>query len=351
MKDVKRLKVIECRGTPYEIGQQWGEACRDSIRLGLENTLMGINLLYNSSREEITSKAMRFLPLVKDFDPYLLEIMQGQARGAGLKFEEVLLQKCSFELSFYYNSITPMCTSLAATGEATESGQTLLGQTIDWFPGTPLDLLKLHHSDGLVQYVLSLANSSEYTLSSAGMGICANATIDQNYTFSLPLGCYMPKVMRQRNVQDGIAVLKQAAHGLGYYHLADTSGQMMGIESVHDDFEILFPKNGLLLHSNHYITERFKKGDTAPLIAPDSYHRLDRITTLADKHYGRINLEIATEMLSDHDAYPKSICSHVDPQSQFPSATLASYIMVPGEGAIYIAAGNPCEYEYIRYTL
>lgn len=351
MKNSKQLKVIECRGSAYEIGQQWGEACRDSILQGFENTLMGINLMYTASREDIASKAMRFLPLVQDFDPYLIEILQGQARGARLKFEEVLAQKCSFELSFYYNSITPMCTSFAATGTATESGQTILGQTIDWLPGTPIDLLKIHHSDGLVQYVLSLANSSEYSISSAGLGICANATIDNNYTFSLPLGCYMPKVMRQRSVQDGIDVLKQAARGLGYYHMADAYGQMMGIESVHNDLEILLPKNDLLLHANHYITERFKKGDTAPLIAPDSYHRLDRITTLAHQNYGKINLKTATDMLSDHDAYPKSICSHVDPKSQFPSATLASYIMVPGEGSMYIAAGNPCEYEYVRYTL
>ena len=351
MKNAKQLKVVECRGTPYEIGQQWGEACRDSILQGLENSTMGMSLIYHASREEITSKAMRFLPLVQDFDPYQVEIMKGQARGAGVKFEEVFVQKCSFELSFYYNNITSMCTSFAATGNATESGQTLLGQTIDWFPGTPIDLLKIHHSDGLVQFVISLANSSEYAISSAGMGICANATVSQNYTFSIPLGCYMPKVMRQRNVQDGIAILKQVARGLGYYHLADANGQMMGIESVHDDYQVILPQNGLLLHSNHYITERFKKGDTASLIAPDSYYRLDRITALAHQYYGKINLQIAMEMLSDHDAYPKSICSHIDPQSQFPSQTLASYIMLPGEGAVYIAAGNPCEYEYVRYSL
>lgn len=350
MKNAKQLKVIECRGTPYEIGQQWGEACRDSILQGLENSLMGMTLLYNASREEVTSKAMRFLPLVQDFDPYLLEIMRGQAQGAGIKFEEVFTQKCSFELSFYYNNLPSMCTSFAAAGTATENGQTLLGQTIDWFPGTPIDLLKIHHSDGLVQFVLSLANSSEYTFSSAGMGICANATVAQDYSFNLPLGCYMPKVMRQRNVQDGIEILKQAAHGLGYYHLADASEEIMGIESIHNDFEIIHPKNGLLLHSNHYITERFKKGDMAPVIMPDSYHRLNRITTLADQHYGKINLEIAMEILSDHDSYPKSICSHVDPQSQFPSETLASYIMVPGEGAIYVAYGNPCEQDYVRYS-
>lgn len=351
MKNAKQLKVIECRGTPYEIGQQWGEACRDSILQGLENSTMGMSLIYNASREEIFSKAMQFLPLVQEFDPYLIEIMQGQARGAGIKFEEVFVQKCSFELSFYYNNLPSMCTSFAATGIAAEIGQTLLGQTIDWFPGTPIDLLKIHHSDGLVQFIISLANSSEYAISSAGMGICANATIGQNYAFSVPLGCYMPKVMRQRTVQDGIEILKQVARGLGYYHLADANGQMMGIESVHDDYQVILPENGLLLHSNHYITERFKEGDAAHLYMPDSYHRLDRITALAHQYYGKINLEIAMDMLSDHDAYPKSICSHIDPQSQLPSETLAAYIMVPGESAIYIAAGNPCEYDYVRYSL
>lgn len=63
MKKARQLEVIECRGTPYEIGQQWGEACRDSILQGLENCLMGMNLVYNASREEVISRAMRFLPL------------------------------------------------------------------------------------------------------------------------------------------------------------------------------------------------------------------------------------------------------------------------------------------------
>jgi len=55
------------------------------------------------------------------------------------------------------------------------------------------------------------------------------------------------------------------------------------------------------------------------------------------------------DILADHDHHPHSICRHIDPTAPISSTTLASFIMAPAEGAIYIAAGHPCEYEYVRY--
>jgi isopenicillin-N N-acyltransferase-like protein len=155
--------------------------------------------------------------------------------------------------------------------------------------------------------------------------------------------------MRQKNIEDSLAILKQVARGLGYYHLADMNGHISGIESVHDDFEILNPERGLLLHSNHYVTERFEAVDTAPELQPDSYQRLDRIQSFMNQHYGNINVDIAMEILADHDHHPNSICRHVDTTVPVSSETLASFIMVPEEQSIYIAAGHPCECEYVRY--
>ena len=179
--------------------------------------------------------------------------------------------------------------------------------------------------------------------------MCALATIGRDYSFNIPVGCYLPKVMRENSIHDAMDVLKQVSRGLGYYHLADINGHMSGIESIHDDFELLYPERDMLLHSNHYLTERFKGVDTAPQLQPDSYHRLDRIRTLMDQHYGHMNTEIVMKIMADHDRHPNSICRHVDPAVPISSTTLASFIMVPAEGAIYIAAGNPCEYEFVRY--
>lgn len=92
-----------------------------------------------------------------------------------------------------------------------------------------------------------------------------------------------------------------------------------------------------------------KEEDTAAQLQPDSYHRLDRIRSLIDEHYGHINIDIIKNILVDHDKYPYSICRHLDDKVQVSSKTLASFIMIPEEGVIYIAAGNPCEYDYIKY--
>lgn len=351
MKKAKRYNLIECAGAPYEIGRQWGEGCKESILKASEICFNGMMFAYKASKEDVIVRAMRLFPLVQEFDPYLVEIMQGQAAGAGISFEEIFAQKCTFELGFYYSSMSAMCTSFAATGKATAGGQTLLGQTIDWFPGTPIDLIKVHHANGPVQLVVSIASTMEYTLSSVGFGICANATIGKNYAFNMPLGGYIPRVMRQKNIDDAMDLLKQAARGLGYYHLADSRGRMLGIESVSNNFTIINPEKDVLVHSNHYLTEGYKKGDMASELIPDSFSRLERIRSLVDRHYGSITPETAMEIMADHDNYPHSICSHVDPNSPYPSETLASFIMVPAEGVIYATCGNPCECEYSRYEL
>jgi isopenicillin-N N-acyltransferase like protein len=349
MKNAKEFKLIECRGTPYEIGWQWGEGCKESILKISENIGNAMASYYQASKEEVVSQARKFLPAVQKFDPYLLEIMRGQADATGLSLEEIFTEKCFNELSFYYNNISGLCTSFAATGKATQDGKTILGQNLDFLPGTPIDLLKIHHANGLVQFILSFSNSSEITFSSAGIGICANATIGQDYSFNIPVGCYLPRVMREKNILDAMDILKQVARGLGYYHLADINGHMSGIESTHNDYELLYPERDMLLHSNHYLTERFKGVDTAPQLQPDSYHRLDRIRSLVGQHYGRINVEIVMKILADHDHHPNSICRHTDPTVPISSTTLASFIMVPVEGIIYVAAGCPCENQYVRY--
>jgi hypothetical protein len=72
----------------------------------------------------------------------------------------------------------------------------------------------------------------------------------KGYSFNIPVACSLPRVMREKNIHDAMGILKQTARGLGYYHLADINGHMSGIESIHNDFELLYPERDMLLHSN-----------------------------------------------------------------------------------------------------
>jgi isopenicillin-N N-acyltransferase-like protein len=355
LKEAKEFMVVECKGTPYEIGRQYGAACRDNILKSLEMNFGALIHGQQATKEEIITNALKFVPNVKSFDPDIIEFITGQADGAGISFEEAFSLRCMLELGLYYKQIIGLCTSFAATGEATAEGKAILGQNIDWIAGFPMDLLKFEYKNGVKQLVLSLGGIVEYTLNSHGIGMCANSIFNpvEEYYIGIPVGCYLPKAMRQQKIGDALGILCLAARGIGYYHLASAQGDIVGVESVLDDFNVLHPERDMLVHSNHYFTDRFKKGDWAYVVLPDSYLRSTRIKRLMDKHYGSITPQVMMELLSDHNNHPSSICRHVDNDKppQFRSETLASYIMVPEDQVMYIAYGNPCQYEYVEYKL
>ena len=54
--------------------------------------------------------------------------------------------------------------------------------------------------------------------------------------------------------------------------------------------------------------------------------------------------------MTDHNDYPRSICKHMDQQVQL-GETLAAVIMVPEEGVLYATCGQPCQNEYVKYSL
>jgi isopenicillin-N N-acyltransferase-like protein len=353
MKNARKLNVVECEGSPREIGRQYGDSCRENLNNSLEKAFAGFQFVYQAGKDKIITNAMKFLPLVKDFDPYFIEIMEGMAEGAGISFEEVFTLRSSMELTFHYNTINGLCTSFAVSGKHTRDGKTILGQNIDWQPDTTLDLLKIHHQNGSVQLALCIGGFVEYVLSSAGFGMCANATFGTDFKMNLPLGCYLPKAMRQKSLPEAMEVLKQSARGLGYYHLAAKDGEIQGIESVSDDYEIMHPDQNVMVHANHYLTERFMDKDLVNMVIPDSIHRVERMRSLIKANLVDINPELMMKFMSDHDREPNSICRHVDMSKppQFHSETIGSFIMVPEDGLMYIAYGNPCETEYIKYSL
>jgi isopenicillin-N N-acyltransferase-like protein len=57
--------------------------------------------------------------------------------------------------------------------------------------------------------------------------------------------------------------------------------------------------------------------------------------------------------LEDHEGRPNSVCRHVDPAIPAVFATLsrASWVAVPAEGRLFVAAGPPCEYGFAEYVL
>jgi isopenicillin-N N-acyltransferase-like protein len=356
MQNAIRLKPVECGGAPYEIGKQWGEGCRENLQKSLAMLYAGVEHgPFRADKGNVWDAAVRFLGAVRNFDPYGFEMLRGQAEGAGMVLEEALALQCTLEIAFNYGKITGLCTSFAAAGKATQGGRAILGQNVDWHPASTLDLLRIRHDSGIREFVLCLSGSPYYHLNSAGIGNVANLTLGPlgDMRQQVPLTFYISRAMRQPRIGFALAILRRQARGLAYFHLADSAGSMTGIEAVADDVNLILPEKDVLVHANHYETERFKAADWTTQLIPDTCARAGRMRELIESAYGRITPEIMMEILADHEGHPNSICRHVDPAKppELASTSRASFVMVPAEGLMYIAAGPPCEFQFMEYRL
>jgi isopenicillin-N N-acyltransferase-like protein len=356
VKKRKRLEVIECSGTAYEIGYQFGQATKKNIVKSVDALVARVNCFEKASKEEILGNAGKYVSLVESFDPELIEMLKGQAEGAGITFDEVFTLRCWFELRFYYRQLTTMCTAFAITGKATRGGKTIIGQNFDAQVGIALDLVKIKYNDGMEQLSLVFWGGGELTLTSAGLGIVLNIVLTPTNEQHLvvPCCCLMPKVMRQQRIGDALGVLCTNGRSMLHYAIASKDGEIFSVETRPDDFNVLQPVNDVLVHANHFLTERFKVTDSIiPEMRSDSYVRQQRLQRLIGENHGDLTAERMMEFMADHHNYPHSVCCHPDEESEaaFQSETGFSIIMVPEDKVMYVSYRNPCQYDYEEYKL
>lgn len=352
------LSLIECAGDHFTMGRQYGEARASSLAAALDDFFEILRLFpQQASRPNATRAALRLLDSAQDFDPLGVDFIRGQAKGADLPFEEVFALHCLLEVLFNYANLTGlpgMCTSLALGGQAAKDGRTIAGQNIDWFVNSSVDVLRLRHEDGLTSLAVCLGGTPYYHLTSAGLGNCANLTVGPLATGpQAPLGIYLPRAMREPTLERAMAVLQSAAQGLGYYHLADRHGTLLGIESMTGGHVLMRPLDGVLVHANHYEAEEYRPLDRSLQYLPDSPMRAARLRELISARHGSITVEDVMNMLRDHEHGPCSICRHPIPgvPPALASDSRASIIMLPAEGVMWISYGPPCANEYVEFRL
>lgn len=356
MKKVQRLEVIECSGSSYEIGKQYGEAAKGNILKSIDTLMARIASGDNATKDKVFFNTRKYLPAVEKLDPELIQQLKGQADGAGVTFDEVFALRCWFELRFYYKHLTTLCTSFAVTGKATRGGKAIVGQNFDVLPGVSLDMVRIKRNDGSKELSLVFWGGGELTLSSAGLGIVLNVVLSptKEQGLNVPCCCLMPKVMRQKRIGDALSVLCTHGRSMLHYMLASAEGDIFSIETHPTSFNVEQPHNDVLVHGNHYIDARFKMGDNAiPEVRGSTYVRTQRLNRLIERNYGDLTPQTMMELMSDHDNYPHSICGHQNEEMPLytRSMTVSSVIMVPEDKTMYVTCGPPCENEYFEYSL
>lgn len=345
------------RGLQY--GEQAAEQIARSVAFYADVVSPGAGLDWNGILEGVR----RHRPVWTAQDPEIVAEIEGIAEGAGRDVAEVLaLNTRGTIVPINTNGAvedTPPeegCTSFAVLPEASDNGHMLAGQNWDYLEGIQDSIVLVHvkPTDGpTLLMIVEAGQIGRHGVSDAGISLHANGLTGRlRDNRGLPSPFWRRQILREANISKAVeAALRPPKVGSTNLVISHRDGFALNIESQPNTARWLYPEDGWMVHSNHYLGE-------VPLELTDTYTpsgdslvrygRARRHFELA-RRKGGIGFNDITAMLRDHFGDGLGICAHPEPDVPGHERwqTVATAITDLTDGVMWLAAGPPCRHEFI----
>ncbi|MBB3190442.1 C45 family autoproteolytic acyltransferase/hydolase [Halomonas cerina] len=339
------MHVTHLTGSRAEIGEAHGRAHADLIAQSLEaydrlfQDFAGLD--WATARLE----ADRFLPMITQGFPDILDEMEGIARGAGLDFADILTLNCRSEISL--TRASGGCTAFALHRD----DQQWLAQNWDWRTSQLHNVVALHIDGEAAPSLISIGEAgmvAKIGLNDRGVGVCLNAIRSRTCGEGLPIHVALRKILESPDMDTAVTVAsRDRVCSPAHFLIASGDGQAVGLEVYPGEPGRLPAERGVVTHTNHlYAKAATSRVEDFP--RPDSRPRLARLDALLRERLpteGAIGERELFAILSDHDQAPLSICRHFNPDqpAEERMETLFSVVMNLTRRRLTLRHGKPCE--------
>lgn len=358
--------VIECAGTPYEIGYAHGSKAKNQVNVTIDTYRTMFKDYSNIEWSVAKNYAKTFIPAINEYDENIMDEIKGIADGSGYELEDILALNVRSEIVLQGSQVNMMnrgcgmdgCTTFAFTPKKTITGETWVGQNWDW---------KITQRKGCAILHIKQQNKPDITMvteagivgkigyNSAGVGITLNALASDKIVEGkvIPMHIALRGVLNSATLADairaaGIMPLSCCAN----FTMASSSGQGICVEIGPGDIDVIYADDGYCVHTNHFYSPRMTAvRDTGRISLSDTYLRLGRIKDLIKESNSKLSLNDVKNILRDTLGYPDSICRYEDVLEPIEKrlGTIFSIIMVLDRQEMYFAPGNPIESNYNLY--
>ena len=350
--------IFYLQGSPGERGRDYGLKCKHLI----ENSVAFYRRLFEDesglSWQAAMDYAAQFKPYIADYDPEIMEEIEGIASGAEKVLDEILALNTRTELMFLHKTHRPAsCSSLTAMPETNPKGKIYLAQNWDWYRLSRdfCVVLCIDQEDRpKILQTVEAGLIAKMGLNAAGIGLCTNALVTDQWRIGVPYHVLLRGILNARTLADAIgAVTKPKRASAGNYMIAHQDGLALNLEASPLQAHITRPEHGIMVHANHCKAPLSGEKDLIPSLWPDSIVRDLRLEQLLKRSAGCIDLETIMMILRDHFDAPTSICTH--PEAELPpneqSQSNASMILDLQNLSMHLAKGLPCEHEFAEIQL
>jgi isopenicillin-N N-acyltransferase like protein len=361
MADFPHVRV---EGGPLERGRAYGRQAADRVHRSVAAYRDVFASMAGWDWSAVRDHAARDEAPIAAVWPAYLDELRGIAEGAGLDPLDVLAINVRSEVMYAATarqarsaaSPPAECSSFAVVAQRSADGHTLVGQNWDWLlhSAETVVVLEARQPDG-PDYVTVVEAGllAKSGMNSSGIGLVTNALVTEADcgTPALPYHVLLRAILDAETIGDAYAALMRAPRASSAnYLVAHRDGLAVDIEAAPGDFSRLFlhfPVDGVLLHTNHFLTDRLPVKDVSSWDMPSSPFRLERLRS-AVAAGPKLSLEDFRTALADHANFPSGVCCHPDPRLAPPEQgmTVASVLMDLDDRRLWVAAGHPCQAPY-----
>lgn len=269
-KDVNELfPCIDISGTPYEIGFAHGKNYKKQVLHSIETYKQMFKDYSGLTWDEGKEIAKRYIEPNRSYNPDYLEEMQGVADGAEVTFEDILALNSRSEIVLQSGkNLDPEidgCTSIGIMPSKNPEGHTLVAHNWDWkdVQKEAMVMMNITQANGkpTIHLITEAGIIGKTGFNSDGISLYLNALAVNDSPDGIPLHLAMRGILDSSTLTEAIAAATKFRLGCcANFLIGHSSGEIIDIEISNNDFDVLFPENGILVHTNHFVSPmRFLK--------------------------------------------------------------------------------------------
>jgi isopenicillin-N N-acyltransferase like protein len=342
------IPLVRVRGDHRDVGMQIGEACADEItracdlarHLGEGQTVYGQR-----------ARAAEYRDLTARAEPWLMDELDGVAEGANV--DPLDLFAASVEEIWNVSPSAPhsvvgsgRCSDMVATGPLTAGGHVVVGHNNDLAPEDEADLVALQWEvdDEPRMFTIGIGPWLSVGWNAAGLSLTGNELTPNDQRVGVPRLLQVRDMLRKETMEEVLAAALRPDRASSYSNvLAHRDGSVVCVEGSASDAELIRADDGMLVHTNHYVTDRMAEYEGDPVYAESSAVRYRRARALLDNMRTSdtpVTMESMRAAISDHEGTP-SICRHEQEGSEV--KTVFWCVADVTAGRIAYGRGNPCD--------
>jgi isopenicillin-N N-acyltransferase-like protein len=333
---------------PHARGAAHGELWRADIQtLAAIRTQLTIEKGGFKDAAEVTAIAALHLPVLERFSPELHAELLGIARGAATTPEQIVILNHYTDLRDVPASVLrePVtddpggCTSIYVPGEGRGA---VLGQTWDMHgtaePYVRLIRIRPKSSDDEVVLFTLTGCLGMTGLTADGVGV----TINNLSSTDGQVGVVWPALVRSMLASGSATAARDRLLATrlssGHHYMMGDGRVFFGVETSGKQKVVTqVGARAAHLHTNHCFDPVLRKCERVPAVST-TFRRLEIASTLFVQQRPH-DLEGIWTLLSSHDGYPKSLCSHIDEGDPSAAKTCGRMVLQLSTGEVWSSAG------------